>query len=181
MRRRSGHETSELRDAKLILVTSNEKLVRRAVEILRDNKALGPDKRVIGPAIHQRTIAGLVFANSGLAEKKEISRRQLLAACARVVMLRPKMLERLRLQISLLNRPEDAAIVDALISQPRASEIIMDRSVGRGRPISASNVEETIAAIKETAADALRRQYDPILISHEPWLPKRQRKKAETR
>ena len=75
-------------------------------------------------------------------------------------MLRPKVLERLRHQIGLLNRPEDAAVVDALICQPRASEIIMDRSVGRGRPISATNVEETIAAIKETAADALRRQYE---------------------
>jgi hypothetical protein len=157
MRRRGGHESSQLKEAKFLLVTSSETLVRRANEVLRENRVLGGDRSVIGPAIHQRVVAGLVFANFGLTEKQEISRRQLLAACARVVMLRPRVLERLRQQIGLLNRPEDAAIVDALLSQPRASEIIMDHSIGLGRPISPSNIEETIAAIRE--AGPTRKDY----------------------
>ncbi len=160
MRRRAAFETTDFCASKFVLITSNDMLIRRGNEILREYRALGSDRALIGPAIHHRIVSGLLFANFGLSEKKEISRRQLLATCARVVMLRPKILERLRQQIGLLHRPEDAAMVDALLSQPRATEIVMERTVGSGRSVSASNVEGLIAAIKKTSADEIRVEYE---------------------
>lgn len=160
MRRRQGFETSDFCSSKFVLVTSNAELVRRSNEVLREYKALGTDKSLIGPAIQDRIVGGILFANFGLAEKRDISRRQLLATCARVVMLRPKILERMRHQIALLDRPDDGAIVDALLSQPRASEIVMDYTIGKSRSISASNIEELISAVKRVSAEEVRREYE---------------------
>jgi hypothetical protein len=160
MRRRQGFETSDLCASRVVLVTSNPQLVRRSNDTLREYKALGTDKSLIGPAIQDRIVAGILFANFGLTEKKDISRKQLLATCARVIMLRPKILDRMRQQIAALNRPEDAAIVDALLSQPRASEIVMDYTIGKSRSISASNIEDLISAIKKVSADEVRRDYE---------------------
>lgn len=160
MRRRQGHETSDFCSSRFVLITSNAELVRRSNETLREYKALGTDRSLIGPAIQDRIVGGILFANFGLVEKKDISRTQLLATCARVVMLRPKILERMRQQIALLNRPEDAAIVDALLSQPRASEIVMDYTIGKSRSISASNIEDLISAVKRVSAEEVRREYE---------------------
>lgn len=160
MRRRQGFETSDFCSSKFVLVTSNAQLVRRSNEVLREHKALGTDRSLIGPAVQDRIVGGILFANFGLAEKKDISRKQLLATCTRVVMLRPKILERMRQQIALLNRPEDGAIVDALLSQPRASEIIMDYTIGKSRSISASNIEDLISAVKRVSAEEVRREYE---------------------
>ena len=160
MRRRQGFETSDFCSSKFVLITSNAELVRRSNEILREYKSLGTDRSLVGPAIQDRIVGGILFANFGLVEKKDISRTQLLATCARVVMLRPKILERMRQQIALLNRPEDGAIVDALLSQPRASEIIMDYTIGKSRSISASNIEDLISAVKRVSAEEVRREYE---------------------
>jgi hypothetical protein len=160
MRRRQGFETSDFCASKFVLITSNAQLVKRSNEILREYKAFGTDRSLIGPTIQDRIVGGILFANFGLAEKKNISRTQLLATCARVVMLRPKILERMRQQISALNRPDDAAIVDALLSQPRASEIVMDYTIGKSRSISASNIEDLISSVKRVAADEVRRDYE---------------------
>ena len=160
MRRRQGFETSDFCSSKFVLITSNAQLVRRSNEILREHKAIGINKSLIGPAIQDRIVGGILFANFGLAEKRDISRTQLLATCARVVMLRPKILERMRQQIALLNRPQDAAVVDALLSQPRASEIVMDYTIGKSRSISASNIEDLISAVKRVSADEVRREYE---------------------
>jgi hypothetical protein len=160
MRRRQGLETSDFCASKFVLITSNGQLVRRANELLREYRALGTDKALVGPAMQDRIVGGILFANFGLAEKKDISRTQLLATCARVIMLRPKILERMRQQIAALNRPEDAALVDAMLSQPRASEIVMDYTIGKSRSVSASNIEELISAVKRVSADEVRRDYE---------------------
>jgi hypothetical protein len=69
MRRRGGHETRDFFDAKYVLLTSNSSLIRNANEVLRASGALSTDKSAIGPAIHHRIVAGLLFANAGLEDQ----------------------------------------------------------------------------------------------------------------
>ncbi len=165
MRRRQGYETTNLLSAKALFLTSNEELVRRSNETLRAAHVLSQDRSIIGPVLHHRVVSGLLFANLGGTDKSEVSRRQLLAACAKVVMLRPRLVERVRNQIIALNKPGELAIVDALLSQPRATEVLMDFAVGRGQSISASNVDDVVRLVKKTAADEVKQEYEEKILA----------------
>lgn len=156
MRRRAGHESNNVFESKFILLTSNPRLVAGANEILREHRVMTQSRAIVGPAVHQRVLAGLLFANFGVADRTEASRRQLLAACARVVALRPRVLERVRQQVGLLKSQEERAIFDALVIQPRASEVLMDYAVGQGKTISPENIDEVLQAVRRTAAEEVR-------------------------
>ncbi|WP_421416808.1 hypothetical protein [Agrobacterium tumefaciens] len=165
MRRRQGAETHELLKSKFVLLTGNHSLITAANRILREAKALSSSRQVIGPALHHRVLSGYLFANFGLSDKKEVSRRQLLATCSRILLLRPRLIEKMRQQLDLKKRPEDLSILEVMVNQPRATEVLMDMTVGRARTVSPANVDEVLSAVRKTAADEVRAEYEERLAS----------------
>lgn len=160
MRRRAGKETSNVFDSEFLFLTGNAVIVGRSNDVLRYNELLGKDRTLIGPAIHHRALSGLLFANSGIEEKKEISRREILSACARVLIVRPKILSGLNAELSRLGDPKRASQVEAMLTQPRATEILMDKTVGAGRTISRDDVEEVIQEMRQSTAEDVKMEYD---------------------
>lgn len=148
MRRRAGHSTGQLFQSKFIFLTSNNAVVTGANRVLREAALLSQDKTTYGPALHQRTMAGLLFANVGLAERIEVSRSTVLAACARTAMMRPKLLEQMRTQLRGVSSIQNDDVLDALLLQPRGTEIIMDFTIGSSHTLSTRNREELIEALK---------------------------------
>jgi hypothetical protein len=155
MRRRAGHSTDQLFGAKFIFLTSNDAVVSRANKLLRDSGLLSTDLGTYGPALHQRTMAGLLFANVGLAERIEVSRGTVLDACARTAMLRPKLLEQMKEQLKGVASIHNNDILEALLLQPRGGEIVMDFTIGAAHTVSARNREELIEVLKRGLTDAL--------------------------
>ncbi len=160
MRRREGYENTDLFQTRFLLVTSNPDLVATSNSILRKKGALSPNRAAIGPALHHRVISGILFANSGIDERAEVSRRQLLASCEEVVRIRPKILEGFIQQIGLWKSEENPLVIDALLSQPRATEILMDYSVGKGCAVSRSNLDEILEELKRASADDVRNELE---------------------
>jgi hypothetical protein len=153
MRRRAGHETRNLLDAKYIFITPNQAVVSAAIHLTRERGLVSQAKDVIGPAVTNRTIAGLVFANAGVSDKKTLSRRELLGACARVVMLRPRIVDQVREQFSQLQKIEDEQVLNAILTQPRGATLFMDYFVDQGSTISPNNHDELLAFIKKSLVE----------------------------
>lgn len=148
MRRRAGHSTDYILRTKFIFLTSNDAVVTAANKNLRERNLLSLDKTTYGPALHQRTMAGLLFANVGLAERIEVSRSTVLSACARTAMLRPKLLEQMKEQLKGVASIQNDDVLDALLMQPRGGEIIMDFTLGASHTVSARNREELVEALR---------------------------------
>jgi len=173
MRRRAGVRTRNMFEARFALITSNQTVVVRANEVLRDRGLLPSDRTILGPAINQRTVAGLVFASGGLEDKKEMSRRQLLGACARVVMMRPRVLEQVRQQLDQLGRINDKEMLNAMITQPRGSQVFMDYVMGASRPISATNVDELLRTVRASVHEEAGQVYEHKLLEVQSVFNKR--------
>ncbi|TCL91845.1 hypothetical protein C8J38_105148 [Rhizobium sp. PP-WC-2G-219] len=163
MRRRQGYETNNILASKCILLTGNHALISETAKVLREQKLLGANRALISPAVHHRVLSGFLFANFGLSDKRDVSRKQLLASCTRILAVRPGLLDRLRSQIEIAKRDVDADTLTAMLNQPRASEVLMDLTVGQSRPISPGNVDELLTAIRKTAADDVRTEYEDKL------------------
>jgi hypothetical protein len=160
MRRRGGSFSSEFFKCKFVLLTASSAVAKRATELLREVKALPSERNIIGPAVNYRLVAALLFADFGIEDKVEISRRQLLAGCAKVISLRPNILERIRSQLRQLNKESDLRVLETLISQPRAGEILMDFTMGSPQAISSDNIDEIMKAVRATAATDLKEEYE---------------------
>ena len=149
MRRRGGYFTDQIFKTKFIFLTSNDAVVSAANKLLRGTGLLPEDKATYGPALHQRTMAGLLFANVGLAERIEVSRTTVLSACARMAMLRPKLLEQMRDQLKSVTSIQNDELLEALLMQPRGGEIVMDFTVGASHTVSARNREKLLEALRQ--------------------------------
>jgi hypothetical protein len=156
MRRREGHEDGDVFHSRYLLITSNPELVSVSNAVLRKHRILSKNKSTVGPAVHHRVVSGLLFANGGVDEKSELSRRQLLASCDQVVRIRPRVLDGFVQQVGLWRKQENPLVLEALLSQPRATEIIMDHSIGKGRAVSSSNVDEILEELRKASADDVR-------------------------
>jgi hypothetical protein len=168
MRRRAGHSTEQIFRSKFIFLTSNDAVVTASNKFLRGKGLLSPDKMTYGPALHQRTLAGLLFANVGLVERVEVSRSTVLSACARTAMLRPKLLEQMKEQLKGVSSIQNDDILEALLLQPRGGEIIMDFTIGAAHTVSIRNREELAEALRRGLTQDLeekhKREIDNIKI-----------------
>lgn len=159
IRRRGGHSTDQVFTAKFIFLTSNDAVISGANKLLRERGLLSSDKMTYGPALHQRTMAGLLFANVGLVERVEVSRNTVLAACAKTAMLRPKLLEQMREQLKGVSSIQNDDVLEALLLQPRGGEIIMDFTIGASHTISTRNREELAEALRRGLTQELEEKH----------------------
>ena len=154
MRRRRGHVTSDPFKSKVILVSRNPMLCGIARRFCLRHDFLGDYQ--VGPAIHQRQVAALLWLTLGSDEKEELSRKQLLAVCANVVGTRPDVIEATRKTLYRV-QPASMEQLNALLSRSRSTQVLMDLTLGVSDVISEERIEEVFNLIRESVADDVRK------------------------
>jgi hypothetical protein len=153
MRRRRGRQNRDVFKLSHVLLSHNPGLCRIAHRFCVDEGLIAPDQ--IGPAIHQRKIAALVWITAGTDERLEISRRQLVANCAVAVRSRPDVIDAMRAKLAEV-RPELKEQFDALLSRPRSVQLAMDLTLASENAVKENNIESVFEMIKDSVAEKER-------------------------
>jgi hypothetical protein len=126
--RRQGSKTSNLFNSGHLLLTHNRVLSVLSRKFMRENKGYGFES--VAPAVHISTLFAALWLELGAAERIEISRKQLVVACAEAVRIRPEIISRMRDTLQKIV-PEKASQFDAMMSQPRYMQLAMDATLGQ--------------------------------------------------
>lgn len=127
MRRRARSKSNDLFKTKHIMITRNPMVAAIAKNYCSHLGLLA--KEQLGPLIHVRLAAALLWLAVGSQQKKEISRRQLVVSCSRALEASPEVIQQIRKKLAEI-KPENAAAFDALIKEPRNVQIAMDFAQG---------------------------------------------------
>ena len=133
MRKRRGRGSVDITEALPILLSRNAPLCDIATRFCRERALLG--ERDIGPALHQRQMSSLIWIVVGSEERKELARRDLVRRCSDVVRCSPEVLARTREQLRRIDL-EKSRQFEALITRPRATQLLMDLTLGAQRVIT---------------------------------------------
>ncbi len=147
MRLRAGVCTSDLFATRFVIVTRNGLLAQSSRRFCIQADLIS--KKNVGPAIHQRQLATAVWLRTGLqAANDEIPRQYLLAACERVLELRPNVVNQVRLFARSLT-PEKEQQLELLLTQDRSTQVLMDKTLGVSGVIGPQNIELLVDKMKE--------------------------------
>ena len=159
-------QPSRQRDALSVLfLTENARLSRIAHEFCVEEELI--DQYHAGPAINVRRFAALLWVLLGGAEeRKELSRRQLLANCAFAVRSRPDVIAKM---IDTLRRvqPEMLGQIQVLMALPRSSRLAMDVSLGSAAQITAENIEEVVSSVRKATIVEETARFEELLAERE--------------
>ena len=153
MRRRRGRMSSDVFYSQCILVTQNMALCRVATDFLMQHDLLREGQ--MGPAIHQRYMAALLFLTLGSSEKAELSRRELLESCEAIVNASPEVIEGARKRLKEV-RPQNAEQIEALLAQPRSVQLLLDLTLGSQTVAGQSDADVIYEALRQSTADEVR-------------------------
>ena len=147
MRLRAGVCTSDLFATRFVIVTRNGLLALSSRRFCIQADLIS--EKNVGPAIHQRQLATAVWLRTGLqAANDEIPRQYLLAACERVLELRPNVVNQVRLFARSLT-PEKEQQLELLLTQDRSTQVLMDKTLGVSGVIGPQNIELLVDKMKE--------------------------------
>ncbi len=161
MRRRRGYVTSDPFKSRVFLVSRNPILCGIAKRFCLTHGLIGDQQ--VGPAIHQRQVAALLWLTLGSDEKEELSRKQLLAACADVVRTRPDVIEETRRTLARV-QPASVEQLNALLSRPRSTQVLMDLTLGVRDVISEEKIEKVFNLIRESVADDVKKASNEEIV-----------------
>jgi hypothetical protein len=163
MRRRRGRMSADVFRSHVILITQNAALCREATQFLMEKDLLR--ERQVGPAIHQRYMAANLFLLLGSQEKREMSRRELLASCESIVNASPEVIEGTRKRL-LEVRPQNAQQIEALLSQPQSIQLLLDMTLGSQAVLGQADADLIYDTLRQDTArevrDEAKRQIDSI-------------------
>jgi ABC-type multidrug transport system fused ATPase/permease subunit len=137
------------------LVTRNHLLANYAREFCVQRRLL--KEREEGPVITQRRLAALLWLTLGAQERQELTRRQLLVACERVTQIRPELIEGAMRKLKRV-RETDLPKLEALLTQPRSAQLLLDLTMNRQEVITDDNIEEILDMMRKTTASEVRDQ-----------------------
>jgi hypothetical protein len=155
MRKRRGITSPDITKAKPILITKNPALASIAARFcMRANLIDGYD---VGPAVHQRQIASIVWMVVGNEGRKELARRELIRRCADVVRCRPDIVLKTRDELRRVDL-EKARQFEALVTRPRPTQLLMDLTLGARRVVTSENLDVIFQRLKESAAEEVQKR-----------------------
>lgn len=150
VRKRRGKQSPDFFKCHHVFISQNGTLCRYARNYCRENCALSPMS--IGPAVHQRDLAAILWLALGTEEKIELSRQDLIASCASIVSSNPEVIEGARKRLKEI-RPEHAAQIDAILSQPKSIQLLLDLTLGGGQVTRPDDLERVFTELKQSVAE----------------------------
>lgn len=161
MRWRNGTNERDLLKSKHLFITTNERLANIARKFCMEEGLLRSEHSP--PAISLRTLSALLFLCLGsLEEKFSISRKQLLANCAKAAIVTPEMIKAFQDRLSILC-PEHKDQISLILSEPKSMQMVLDFSWGNPEIITANNIEEILEKAKEEiTAEQVSKHKDSI-------------------
>ncbi|MFJ2990174.1 hypothetical protein ACIPF8_20095 [Collimonas sp. NPDC087041] len=159
MRRLGGAHVpiGQISTCKFVFVTGNTSLQRNAARFLRDQGFVKPGE--FTPIVTDRYIAGLCWLISGGVADKSPSTARLLANCAAALRLRPELAERTKRFLLALD-DEKAKHFEALMTNDRASQYLVEATFGNPDVITALNVEDIFDEVQRRAAELVTKEKD---------------------
>jgi hypothetical protein len=140
-----------------MFVTQNSALQAHANKFLRDRGFVKRDE--FTPIVTDRYLAGLCWLISGGRSDNSPSRARLLANCATALRLKPELIERTKRFLSALD-PEKAEHFEALMTNERASQYMMEVTLGNPNVITALNVEDVYEQLQIRATEKIAKEKD---------------------
>jgi hypothetical protein len=158
VREREGKRSSDIFESGAILLTKSHWLSQLVRSFCVDKGIIGSDQ--VSPVIQLKQMAAFAWLRTGLAtEREEVPRKFVMAACERVLELRPNVIS----QFAALARklaPENAEQYEMLVMMDRGAQALMDKTLGSLKSIEPDNFDETLAAIEMGVANKVRKQAD---------------------
>ncbi len=148
IRRRDGRRVIDPLKSKCILLSQNWAFCNFSLRFCREKGLVVGEQ--IGPLIHQRRVAAILWLTLGTQERKELSRRSLLAACEQVTRMRPELIARARDVLRAVS-PASREQLDALLTIPRSSQLLLDLTLGVERVIQPDNALHILEEMKKAA------------------------------
>lgn len=159
MRRLGGAHIpiGQVSSCKYLFVTGNSPFQRHSARFLKEKGFV--DQGEFTPIVTDRYVAGLCWLISGGIAEKSPSTARLLANCATALRLRPELAERTKRFLSNLDE-EKAKHFEALMTNDRASQYLIEVTFGNPDVITALNVEDIFEEVQRRATEAVVKQKD---------------------
>lgn len=153
-----------------IFVTGNRPLQSRAAQYLRDHEIVL--KGEFTPIVTDRYIAGLCWLIAGGKAETSPSTARLLANCAAALRLRPELAERTKRFLADLDA-EKATHFEALMTNERASQYLMEVTFGNPDVLTALGAEDVFEEAQRRAAEKVAHEKDEFYATRIYELEKR--------
>ena len=176
MRLRSGRGSSALDRNRASLVSSNVNFADISRRFCVSRHLIKGNQ--IGPVLHRRQLAAILWLTLGSDEKKEVTRRELLQRCADVVRLNPHVVRKARGTLLSFDS-EKASQFEALIATPRGSQMMMDLTLGVPDLISNKTMDKILDELKKTTAEELQKEHKEKVKILERKQRERERRREE--
>jgi hypothetical protein len=154
MRRRRDRRHTNVFRSNITLITRNEVLAGFARRFCLDYNQIG--RSHVPPILHQRRIAALLFLTFGNDEKREVTRRELMATCSDIVRCRPDVVDGMMSRLKMLDATK-AEEFGALIQRPRCTQLLMDLTLGANDLIY-DRADEVFDRIRVSAAEDVEKR-----------------------
>lgn len=159
MRRLAGGHIpiTSISSCRFIFVTTNTALQGRAAAFLRERKFVREGEFM--PIATSRYLAGLCWLIAGGKSDQSPTVARLLANCATALRLRPELADRTK-RFLLNIDPDKARHFEALMTNDRASQYLMEVTLGNPDLITAMNVEDIFEEVQRRAAEKVAKEKD---------------------
>jgi hypothetical protein len=156
LRLRGPDRASSLRAAKYVFVTRNGRLAALSRRFLDDRALAARD--YFPPCITDRFLSGLLWIALGGGENR-LSRLQLVANCSAVLVPRREVVSRMHGFLADLT-PQSVEKFDALMTNERIENFLMDRTMADPMVITENNFEAIYEELEEEAAHKVAAKKD---------------------
>jgi uncharacterized coiled-coil protein SlyX len=159
MRRLGGAHipVSSIVSCQYIFATSNSSLQRRVSDFLASKKfVLEGD---FNPIVTSRYLSGLCWLICGGKSDQSPTMARLLANCAAALRVKPEIAERTKRFLADVD-PEKAIHFEALMTNERASQYLIEVTLGDVNVITANNVEDIYEEVQRRAAEKVAIEKD---------------------
>lgn len=159
MRRLGGARIpiSSIASCRYIFVTSNASLQRRVFSFLAKKKILLEGD--FNPIVTSRYLSGLCWLMCGGKSDQSPTMAKLLANCAAALRIKPEIAERTKRFLANVD-PEKARHFEVLMTNERASQYLIEVTLGDVNVITANNVEDIYEEVQRRAAEKVAIEKD---------------------
>ena len=163
MRKRAGTRTSDVFSSRHILITRNPFFGPRARRFALENALIGPGH--VGPVMHHREFATGVWLRAGLGiVDQEVPRKYILSACQRVLTLNRTVVNKVRESSREMSDAQKQQL-ELLLSEGRATQVLMDKTLGEASVIDSTNVEMLVNEMKRAISDEVRAEAEAAIMA----------------
>ncbi|BDT73383.1 hypothetical protein os4_29320 [Comamonadaceae bacterium OS-4] len=140
-----------------IFATSNSALQRRAAAFLTRKKYVLEGE--FTPIVTSRYLAGLCWLMCGGRSDQSPTMARLLANCATALRVKPEIAERTKRFLADID-PEKAKHFEALMTNERASQYLVEATLGDINAVTANNAEDIFEEVQRRAAEKVAIEKD---------------------